>query len=1053
MDEEQEIVPSSQLDDNAIILALSYSAGYLGAAVYDQGRTTIKLLRDVAEDHEFRLLTACMYNYYFRGFGRLALIQQEEPTTILSNKAQDVRGQDPPPDDVYVENSSDLGTTGVTHSAGSLAASGDNSSHLDDLSAQSVTVESKDKEEEQPEEEGDEEDIDDDDFESEPKPPTLIFLPNNAYSKSRDDWPSIFDSATAKLKICGQLKGLIPRSGFLHVLDYESGFKRISELFAGECFSESENQLVTRFRIDISSRNMVRAMGALLRYLDSARIGVEFEPLNVRTPVTAIKSIVVNTMIFLLHHHEDRNYSAEMVEIDEATYRALDIFAENKKAEYILDRLRSGTAKVRHWESLYKMISNAVSIGRYMETFSAKLSLVDDDIECFGDTLTETVAVLGAMVRVFFLLITHFVLRTDFQIDFHESRLENRIAVNSGVDPELDRAKDLYRRLPAILTQVAQDESKRLQADTCSVAYVPMIGYLLAIPYDFDVKQFDDLQVIYSTDKTLNVKSERMRELDEELGDVKMKIIDKETTITIRVIHDAYDHNHSVFKWNRPKFVEEPIIDATRVVHPLSKLITEHFVANPISSGGEYTRIKIFTGPNACGKSMYLKQVGLLVFLAHIGSFVPAEVAHIGIVNRIFSRLYTVDSVLDGMSTFANDLNQVSVALRRGNERSLVIIDEFGKGTMTEVGLPLLSSTLSYWAAKGKDSCPHVFVSSHFHALPNFITDEHEIVSYHTMEVRCRGAELDFQYRLVDGVVDLSYAAYTASKMGIPQDVGDRANQVYEHILKGHGIGDMVTDSEEERKNRWLAKQMLEIWPQFEEWDIDSDLRCVLDLLQGTLFEADEMIENDSADHTENEHPVRATSEDASNLPASEQESEKLESENEDSDQEARHTFEESTATLPSALRREKKSDRNNLSVSFAVDIIRNEHTLEAKGLNATADSDLEQPESVQRLVIADTDGEVTVGKDEDHSQAVIHSSEIMKQNDVESGSLSQNDFLPSKRKLSDDPSSEEDVGVIKKLLRCYVDARDIPVRLMGKGSGKLGPISFVYCCREALRY
>nr|CDJ95389.1 DNA mismatch repair protein MutS domain containing protein [Haemonchus contortus] len=1043
MDEEQEIVPSSQLDDSAIILAISYSAGYLGAAVYDQGRTTIKLLRDVAEDHEFRLLTA--------------LIQQEEPTTILSNKAQDVRmvsficvlcGEDPPPDDVYVEHSSDLGTTGVTHSAGSLAASGEISSHSDDLTAQSVTGESKDKEEEQPVEDGDEEDIEDDDFDPEPKPPTLIFLPNNAYN-------------------------------------YESGFKRISELFAGECFSESENQLVTRFRIDISSRNMVRAMGALLRYLDSARIGVEFEPLNVRTPVTAIKSIVV----------------AEMVEIDEATYRALDIFAENKKAErnyrhgvarhrcavslfslcnrcksgigrntlrkwferpttnqdilvsrqqaisyflqdcnldttgkiygllgsmrsmrYILDRLRSGTAKVRHWESLYKMLSNAVSIGRYMETFSTKLSLVDDDRECFGDTLTETAAVLGAM------------------IDFHESRLENRIVVNSGVDPELDRAKDLYRRLPAILTQVAQDESKRLQADTCSVAYVPMIGYLLAIPYDFDVKQFDDLQVIYSTDKTLNVKSERMRELDEELGDVKMKIIDKETTITIRMSSLLLSRSSLLLGvervaclldaaislaltarqlgWNRPKFVEEPIIDATRVVHPLSKLITEHFVANPISSGGEYTRIKIFTGPNACGKSMYLKQVGLLVFLAHIGSFVPAEVAHIGIVNRIFSRLYTVDSVLDGMSTFANDLNQVSVALRRGNERSLVIIDEFGKGTMTEVGLPLLSSTLSYWAAKGKDSCPHVFVSSHFHALPNFITDEHEIVSYHTMEVRCRGAELDFQYRLVDGVVDLSYAAYTASKMGIPQDVGDRANQVYEHILKGHGIGDMVIDSEEERKNRWLAKQMLEIWPQVEEWDIDSDLHCLLDHLQGALFEADEMIESDSADHTENEHPDGATSEETSNLPASEQESEKLESENEDSDQEVRHTFEESTPTLPSALRsREKKSDRSNLSVSFAVDIIRNEHTVEAKGLNATTDSDLEQPESFQRLVIADTDSEVTVDRDRDHSQAVTCSTEIMKQKDVESGSLSQNDFLPSKRSLSDDFSKEV---IVRKRSRSF---------------------------------
>ncbi|KAK6048113.1 MutS domain V protein [Cooperia oncophora] len=161
--------------------------------------------------------------------------------------------------------------------------------------------------------------------------------------------------------------------------------------------------------------------------------------------------------------------------------------------------------------------------------------------------------------------------------------------------------------------------------------------------------------------------------------------------------------------WNCPKFVEEPIIDATRVVHPLSKLVTEHFVANTVSSGGDSTRIKVFTGPNACGKSIYLKQ---------------------------------------------------------------------------EVGLSLLASTISYWAAKGQTGCPHVFVSSHFHALPNFVTDEQEVVSYHTMEVRCRGAELDFQYRLVDGVVDSSYAAYIACKMGIPYDVGDRAKQVRIVFLK-----------------------------------------------------------------------------------------------------------------------------------------------------------------------------------------------------------------------------------------------------------------------------
>ncbi|VDL80796.1 unnamed protein product [Nippostrongylus brasiliensis] len=94
-----------------------------------------------------------------------------------------------------------------------------------------------------------------------------------------------------------------------------------------------------------------------------------------------------------------------------------------------------------------------------------------------------------------------------------------------------------------------------------------------------------------------------------------------------------------------------------------------------------------------------------------------------------------------------------------------------------EVGLPLLASTLSYWTSKGNDYCPHVFVSSHFHALKAFIKDECEAVSYHTMEVRCRGKKLDFLYRLVDGLVESSYAAYTAEEMGVPVDVVNRALQ------------------------------------------------------------------------------------------------------------------------------------------------------------------------------------------------------------------------------------------------------------------------------------
>ncbi|KAK6739363.1 hypothetical protein RB195_021034 [Necator americanus] len=952
---------SSYPTADATIVSVSLSGGYLGGAVYDQSQTTIRLLSDVLEDQEFSMSAS--------------LLQQEQPTTILVNKNQDncflrflsqfcrIRTS---VDEMYLDTSIDFNSsTSIPRTSCAL----------------STTI------------------------------PTdlgqgAVASPENAVSNEG------CGVAGANNDVEDSEEGVQPRTLILlanHIYNFDSCFKRISDLFAEERFSGAESKLAARFRIDLFSRNMVRALGALLMYLDSARVGVEYETANVRTPVTTIKTILIG----------------EMVEIDKSTYRALNIFSADeykgglfrntskssecrslfslcnrcrstpgkhmlkqwfqhpttnrevliqrqqaisfflqdcnveltgkihnlleplRNVRHILERLRSGTAKVVHWENLHKTISNSVIIGRYLESVGSPLTLLQNDIHCYGEPLAELCAVLSAM------------------IDFEESYAENRLVMNTSVDPELDRVKSIYRQLPSILTGVAQDEASRFQAATCSVAYVPMIGYLVVLPHDFHPEEFPDLEVIYTTAHTMHAKSERMRALDEELGDLKMRIIDKETTITLRMSALILSRSSLLlaveragalldaaialaltarqFGWNCPKIVDEPVIDASRVTHPLSQLVVEHFVANPVSSGGGCSRIKIVTGPNACGKSIYLKQVGLLVFLAHIGSFVPADVAHIGFVNRIFSRIYAVDSVLDGMSTFAKDLSQISLALRRGDERSLIIIDEFGKGAMTEVGLSLLASSLSYWASKGEECCPHIFLSSHFHALPELITDERGIVSYHTMEVFRKRDKLNFQFRFVDGLVDSSFASYTALKMGIQEDVVDRANEVYKHICGKHALLELSSiDSKEERKNGLLTQGMLKILSLFGEWNIIGDLEGLLGLLEETLLLHNEGIELFFS-HYLSEHEDRACVNDGelrenqvdlkwdytvlhlrretTMLPGKEKSA-------------LNEELSGSSHTLLSALRSEgRKTDRSNLSVSFATDMAEEENTSRATAI------------------------------------------------------------------------------------------------------------------------
>ncbi|PAV82264.1 hypothetical protein WR25_24519 [Diploscapter pachys] len=479
------------------------------------------------------------------------------------------------------------------------------------------------------------------------------------------------------------------------------------------------------------------------------------------------------------------------------------------KMQTILKRFRAGTSTVQHWKNLYDTLYFLITVGRILHENNVKLELLEDIGKVFTEDLAEVAVILGTV------------------IDFSESRVENRIVINEGVDPELDKTKQLYANLPGILTGIAMEEAKRLQTPSCSIGYIPLIGYLTALPLGHPIESMPELEVIYETKDSVQVKSKKMTELDEQLGDVKLQIIDKETTIMLRMqkkvlsiaglIRGAMRAAATLdavislaisareFGWRCPELVDSSTIEAKSAEHPLARLIVKKikksFVVNPISSGGDFSKAKIFTGPNSCGKTVYMKMVGVIAFLAHIGSFVPAEGARIGHIDKIMTRLYTVDYVLEGMSTFAIDLNQVAMAIRRASGNSLVIIDEFGKGTMTEVGLSLLSSALSYWIEKGKSKCPHLLSSTHFHAIASHIPVDHSIASFHTFETRQVGGRMRFLYKLIDGVVDCSFAVHTAKEAGIEDSIIDRCTQVYTALKEGKSLTEIKLEESEQERN------------------------------------------------------------------------------------------------------------------------------------------------------------------------------------------------------------------------------------------------------------
>lgn len=192
----------------------------------------------------------------------------------------------------------------------------------------------------------------------------------------------------------------------------------------------------------------------------------------------------------------------------------------------------------------------------------------------------------------------------------------------------------------------------------------------------------------------------------------------------------------------------------------------------------------ILTGPNACGKSVYLKQIGLIVYLAHMGSYVPADQAVIPIMDRIYSRIQTVESISLGLSSFMVDVNQMSLCLKSATPNSLILVDEFGKGTSDIDGLALLVATLDYLVAKN----PFLVVTTHFQSVKSCLKDASKF-NFFTFDYKMdENDRLVYLYRLKPGLSASSLARYVARDAGIDEKVIERSREIGLCVAEGTPI-------------------------------------------------------------------------------------------------------------------------------------------------------------------------------------------------------------------------------------------------------------------------
>ncbi len=228
----------------------------------------------------------------------------------------------------------------------------------------------------------------------------------------------------------------------------------------------------------------------------------------------------------------------------------------------------------------------------------------------------------------------------------------------------------------------------------------------------------------------------------------------------------------------RPQLNEEGRIKITDGRHPVVERINRlQFVPNDTSLDINENRCMIITGPNMAGKSTYMRQVALITIMAQIGSFVPAKSADISICDAVYTRVGASDDLASGKSTFMVEMSEVAYILKNATEKSLLILDEIGRGTSTYDGMAIARAVIEHCSSKKQLGAKTLF-ATHYHEL-TVLENELEGVKNYSIAAKKRGDDIIFLRRIVRGGADESYGIEVAKLSGIPQGVIKRAKEVF----------------------------------------------------------------------------------------------------------------------------------------------------------------------------------------------------------------------------------------------------------------------------------
>ena len=412
--------------------------------------------------------------------------------------------------------------------------------------------------------------------------------------------------------------------------------------------------------------------------------------------------------------------------------------------------------------------------------------------------------------------------------------------IKLGYHEEIDRLKNIRDNAMGMVLQLEAEEREKTGIKTLKVRYNRVFGYYIEVsksylhlvPEEYIRKQTLANGERYFTQELKELEgsilgaSDRLQALERQVfneicREITSQLVRFQNTAKLIAYLDVVLSLAAVateYRYVRPQIEENDVCEISSGRHPVVERMMRDipFVPNDTYLDCGENRVALITGPNMAGKSTYMRQVALIVLMAQIGSFVPAKAARIGLVDRIFTRIGASDDLTAGQSTFMVEMSEVADILTNATARSLLVLDEIGRGTSTFDGMSIARAVIEYAADKGKLGAKTLF-ATHYHELTDLEGSLDGVKNYNIV-VKKRGFDITFLRKIVRGPADESYGIEVAKLAGVPSEVFLRAKEILDAIESGdtvmvpHAIRAMAEKREETRgSSRVLIEQLAKL--------------------------------------------------------------------------------------------------------------------------------------------------------------------------------------------------------------------------------------------------